>query len=123
MKDTVKERLKPLQLRIFIYAGLAALVVGYLILCSLGLGLSCFVNDTVGVMCHSCGGTRALMHLLTFDFGSAVNMHPVFALVLYPAVMLLIVQDLIISVYNAVKNKREQSMLTFVFGKRVEDKQ
>lgn len=123
MKNTFKERFKPLQIRIFIYSGIAALVVGYLILCSLGLGLSCFVNDTIGAMCHSCGGTRALIYLLRFDFEAAINMHPVFALVLYPAVMLLIAQDFIVAVYNAVKNKREQSMLAFVFGKRAENKQ
>lgn len=50
----------------------------YCILATLFLGTACIFNVITGLPCPACGMTRANLLALTFQFGAAWNMHPLF---------------------------------------------
>ncbi len=61
--------------------GAGLLLAGYLLLVRVtGRGIPCLIYRTTGLLCGSCGLTRALGALLRGDFAAAFGLHPLWPL-------------------------------------------
>ena len=57
-----------------------AAVAGFYILARLGIGIPCLFNRFTGLLCPSCGNSRAAFALLRLDLGTAFRYNPLFLL-------------------------------------------
>ena len=80
------------------------------------LNFGCYVYNTTGIQCPTCGFTRALLSILDFDILSAIEYNAFFTLVFFPVFLFLSVQDIIYIVLNLIKNKNYVSYVEIIFG-------
>ncbi len=102
--------------RTIIYGFIILFIIIYVMLCLNGLGLSCIYEKTFHMQCPSCGATRAFLSIVSLDFTSAIAYHPIFTLVFYPFVFILVFQDYLICLYNVIKHKKVKSLLEYVIS-------
>lgn len=105
---------KTLLRRTVIYGLIVALIIFYVVICNNGYGISCIYERLIHRPCLGCGATRAALSLLQFDVVSAIRFHPIYTLVLYPFIMLFLVQDYIICIINVIKKTKKLSLLTYL---------
>ena len=110
------KQVKKLVFRAIIYISAIILAYVYMILCKNGLGISCFYKNHFNIQCISCGATRAFIAICHFDFTSAISYHPIFALFIYPTILIVTLQDFIICIVNAYRKINVQSLITYVFS-------
>ncbi|MCI9366286.1 MAG: DUF2752 domain-containing protein [Clostridia bacterium] len=56
---------------------------------------TCYINDNFGILCPSCGITRATIALLNFNIPLAIENNAYFALILFPIFFILFVDDIV----------------------------
>ena len=56
---------------------------------------SCYINKHFGVLCPSCGITRAMRAIVNFDFVLALKNNAYCVLILFPIFLILFVDDII----------------------------
>ena len=59
-------------------------------LCLFAVGITCPIKYLTGVSCPGCGMSRALFHMMRFDFASAFHYHPLCFLLPLVAVLLFV---------------------------------
>ncbi len=74
------------------------------------LFFTCFINEHTGLLCPTCGITRATIHLLNFDFATAISYNAYFTLVLVPIFAILLIDDIICIILN------KRSFVDIIFG-------
>lgn len=113
---TIRRRLI---VRLAVYLGLLLIGGFWLALCRRGHTISCLWKREWGILCPSCGATRALMKILELDFAAAFSNHPIFTTAIYPIAFLLCFQDLIFTVRAVFcPGKDKSSLLRFFFERR-----
>ena len=80
------------------------------------LNLKCFIYSRTGILCPTCGITRAVKSLVNFDIASSIKYNTFFTLVLLPIFLILFVQDIFVIVINLIKNKNYKSFVDIIFG-------
>ena len=61
---------------------------------------NCWINETFGILCPSCGATRCLINLLNGNIIKAFKFHPIFFL----TIIYLLILD-IVYIINTITNK------------------
>lgn len=61
---------------------------------------ACYINENFGILCPSCGITRATKAILSLDFGLAIELHAYFVFVLLPVFLFLLVDDVFCMIFN-----------------------
>ena len=80
------------------------------------LNVGCYIYDTTGIQCPTCGFTRALMSLTNLDIISAIEYNAFFTLIFFPIFLFLSIQDIIYILINFIKNKDYKSYVDIIFG-------
>lgn len=109
-------RRQRLKRRLWIYAALFAAALTAVALAFLGLTPACVFYARFGVLCPSCGATRALLDLLRLNPAAAIARNPVFALAIYPIAFLFAAEDLIVTAVNYRRGYGRLSLLQFICG-------
>ena len=86
-------------MRIALYTGLflALFLLVYTDIINLG---SCYIYDTLGILCPACGITRATQAIFNFNFLLAIEYNAYYTLVLFPIFMTLLIDDIICIIFN-----------------------
>lgn len=112
----MRSQLKKLAIKSTIYIGLIFLCVFYIMLCKKGQGIPCFFYSNFHVQCPGCGSTRAFASIVRFDIAQAISYNPIYTLFIYPFAFLLVAQDYVVSILNAVKSKNYESFFGFIWN-------
>lgn len=105
--------LKKKRILSFVRLGLYGLCVLYALLlgnnvCG-GLDL-CPVHRLFGVLCSTCGATRAAVSLVKLDLAAAFEYNPVFTLSVYPIGAFLIIQDAFTIIFREITRRFRPSV-------------
>ena len=80
------------------------------------LNIGCYIYNTTGIQCPTCGFTRALMAVTNLDIISAIEYNAFFTLIFFPIFLFLSIQDIIYILINFIKNKDYKSYVDIIFG-------
>lgn len=80
------------------------------------LNSTCHIYENFGVLCPSCGITRATKALLDLNFPLAVTYNSYYTLILFPVLFVLLIDD-IISIA-----KKKTSFVDIIFGEQEENR-
>lgn len=83
--------LKYIRIITYIAIGIMLLTLKF----SNNIGWTCYINENLGILCPSCGITRASIAILNFNFSLAIEKNAYFTLVLFPIFMILFIDDII----------------------------
>ena len=61
---------------------------------------TCYINQHFGVLCPSCGITRAVRAIVNYDFTLAIKNNAYCTLILFPIFFILCVDDIICMIFN-----------------------
>lgn len=61
---------------------------------------ACYINENFGILCPSCGITRATKAILSLDFSFAIELHAYYVFVLLPVFLFLLIDDVICIILN-----------------------
>lgn len=78
-----------------------------------GVSICAFVN-TWGILCPSCGGTRAFASVMHLDFTGAIAYNPVVALLFVPVFLLVTGNDLYCLIRRMRGNQQSRSWIEYV---------
>lgn len=56
---------------------------------------TCYINQHYGVLCPSCGITRAMRAIVNFDFALAIKNNAYCTFILFPTFLVLFIDDII----------------------------
>ena len=77
----------------------------------------CAISNVLGVMCPTCGGTRAFASVMHLDFIGAFDYNPVITLLFTPIFLLLLVNDVFCLIQRIRGRWQSQSWVEYVlFG-------
>ena len=60
----------------------------------------CYINEHFGVLCPSCGITRAIKAIVNFDFALALKNNAYCTLVLFPIFVILFIDDILSMIFK-----------------------
>lgn len=70
----------------------------------------CHIKENFGILCPSCGITRATKAILSLDFALAMEYNAYFTLILLPTFLALLVDDIVCMVFN------KRSLVDMILG-------
>ena len=70
----------------------------------------CYINDRYGILCPTCGITRAMTALANFDISRAIHWNAYATLVLFPTFLILLVDDVICMIL------KKKSLVEIILG-------
>lgn len=70
----------------------------------------CYINEIFGLLCPSCGITRATESLLNFDFPLALSFNAYYTLVLLPMFLIFLIDDIVCMII------KKRSFVDIIFG-------
>ena len=91
MKINRTKALKYIRIVVYIVILISVILLKYTDL----INVRCFVNDNFGILCPTCGITRAMKGIVSFNFSYAINKNAYCTLVLFPIFMILLIDDII----------------------------
>lgn len=86
-----RKLLRYVRIIVYILLGLGMLILKYT---NIVIG-TCHINENFGILCPSCGITRATIAILNFNFKLAIERNSYFTLVLFPIFIILFVDDIV----------------------------
>ena len=72
--------------------------------------VNCYVHDNIGILCPTCGITRAMRAITNFDFKNAVEQNAYGTVVLFPTFIILFVDDVICMLF------KKKSLIEIILG-------
>ena len=95
-------------IRIIVYIGIIILwiVLKYTNL----INWKCYINENFGILCPTCGITRATRAILNFNFPLAIHHNAYCTLILFPIFFILFVDDIICIIL------KKRSFVDIIFG-------
>ncbi len=77
--------------------------------------VTCFFKHHYGVLCPTCGVTRAFSCMMHFNYNDAFNYNPVFTVAFGPIFIFLFMQDLVNIVINLLKKDyKKYSIMEYI---------
>lgn len=80
------------------------------------VNLPCYFKDKYGIVCPACGLTRATMSILQLNFQNAIQYNAFYTIVLFPFVLILVLNDIYIIVKRKITKKKEISFVEILMG-------
>lgn len=74
----------------------------------------CFYVRNFGILCPTCGVTRAFSNMMHLNFSDAFKFNPVFTIAFGPIFIFLFLEDLINIIIALVKNKNRYSIMEYI---------
>ena len=71
---------------------------------------TCYINENFGILCPTCGITRAVQNILNFNFLSAIKYNAYCTLILFPIFFILFIDDIICIIL------KKRSFVDIIFG-------
>lgn len=96
--------------RVLLYI-LALIILYFLTLTPLSSESICYWYNRYTILCPMCGGTRSLLHFITLNFKEALTYNAVLTIGLYPAALILALQDSWAILANSFFHKHYTSWL------------
>lgn len=100
--------------------GIAIFMIVFFALMPVGwpTGISvCALSNVLGIMCPTCGGTRAFACMMHLDFAGAFNYNPVVTLLVVPVFLLLLANDVFCLIHRLCGRRQSRSWIEYVlFG-------
>lgn len=75
----------------------------------------CFWNERYGILCPSCGATRATLSILKGDILKAFNYNLVYTISIFPLACIFIIEDVIMMLLRILKITKKRSLLETFF--------
>lgn len=112
MKINRSKALKYIRILIYIILLISILLLKYTDL----IHGRCFVNDNFGILCPTCGVTRAMKGIANFNFSYAIQKNAYCTLVLFPIFIILLIDDIISMIL------KKKSFIDIILGEWYMDK-
>lgn len=78
-------------------------------------GSVCLIRNATGILCPTCGVTRAFSSIMHFNFIDAYNFNPIFTLMICPICVSVFIQDAYIIIKDIIKRKETYSIIEYFF--------
>lgn len=78
--------------------------------------IGCYWNETYGILCPSCGVSRAIIAILHFNFSLAIRHNLLFTCIVFPLFALLLLNDIYIILKRLFFSQKDISWLEILFG-------
>lgn len=69
----------------------------------------CFINETFGILCPSCGGTRCVINFALGNFEQSFRYHPIF--------FITIIYLVLVNILYIINTFRKKEILKFLYPK------
>ena len=105
--------------KIFSYIRLAiytAAIFAAVMLINGKITTSCYWNDKYGILCPTCGMTRATINILRLNFREALKYHAVYTGIIFPIAFILVVNDIHMIFKRCLTKKMELSIIEKICG-------
>ena len=77
--------------------------------------LSCDWNDKYGILCPSCGATRATLSIIRGDVLKAIDYNLVYTVAVFPLIVILIIEDILMILLRRFKSTKKRSLVETLF--------
>ncbi len=107
------------KIKLFSYIRLAiytAAIVAAVMLINGKITTSCYWNEKFGILCPTCGMTRATINILRFNLREAINYHVVYTCIIFPLLCILAINDIYIVIKRSIKKNFEISVIEKICG-------
>lgn len=75
----------------------------------------CLIYHLTGAICPGCGSSRALNNIMHLDFERAMVYNPVLTLFIFPAFIIMLVNDIYCLTFRLVKKTVRYSFIEYLF--------
>lgn len=107
------------KIKIFSYIRLViytAAIIAAVMLINGKITTSCYWNDKYGILCPTCGMTRATINIFKFNFSEALKYHAVYTGIIFPIAFILVVNDIYMIFKRCLTKKMELSIIEKICG-------
>lgn len=91
MKIDRRKLLRNIRIAVYIVITISVILLKYTDL----IRWTCFVNEKFGILCPTCGMTRAVIAIFSLNFNLAIRRNAYCTLVLFPIFVILFIDDII----------------------------
>ena len=81
--------------------------------------LKCYFVENLGITCPTCGATRATLSIIKGNIISAVEYNAFYSLIILPAFIIFMVEDLYIIIKRSILKTSDISLIEVLFGGKV----
>ena len=78
--------------------------------------IGCYWNNQYHIICPTCGVSRSTIALLHFNFSRAISHHLLFSCLLFPAFLILILDDIVMIIKRMITRKKGYSFIEILLG-------
>ena len=75
----------------------------------------CLTRNATGLLCPTCGVTRAFSSIMHFNFSDAYNFNPIFTIMICPICVFTFFQDIYIILKDLFTRKESYSLIEYLF--------
>ena len=75
----------------------------------------CLLYNLTGAVCPGCGSSRALNNILHLNFQRALVYNPVMTLFVFPAFVIMLLNDVYVLLYRLIKKQKKYSFIEYLF--------
>lgn len=75
----------------------------------------CILYNITGAICPGCGSSRALNNILHLNFVRAASYNPVLTFFIFPAFLIILVNDIYVFLYRLIKKQEKYSFIEYLF--------
>lgn len=111
----MKKSIKFYHIRIVIYC-ISILIIALVLAGK--ISTSCYFYESFHILCPACGLTRATINFFKFNFYNAYNYHGFYTCVILPLALLLVTNDIYVTIRRAIFHKKGISFIDIIFGKK-----
>ena len=107
------------KIKIFSYIRLAiytAAIIAAVMLINGKITTSCYWNEHFHILCPTCGMTRATINIFKFNFSEAIKYHVVYTCIIFPLVIILMLNDIFVIFKRAITKSDKLSIIEKICG-------
>lgn len=80
------------------------------------INIGCFFKDNFGIICPSCGITRATMNIIHLNLGKAIKNNSFYTIVLVPLLMFFVINDIYVFIKRIITRKKDISFIDIILN-------
>lgn len=77
--------------------------------------LICSLNEKYGILCPSCGATRATLAILRGDILKALDYNLIYTIAIFPLVCIFVIEDMFMIILRRLKLTKKRSLVETLF--------